>query len=204
MKSKKEHNTHSVEKKKLILASGSPRRKELLKQLGLSFRIVISGVQEKLNPRLSPRRQAEEISLQKALAVARKTSSGIILSADTIVVVDEQILGKPIDFRETKRFLKRLHGREHSVITGFTLLDIETKKRVTKSEETIVTMKRLSQGEIDSYIIKEETTDKAGGYAIQGIGSVLFEKISGDYFNVMGLPVHSVANELKKFGIYVL
>lgn len=201
---KKKKNLKHQETKKIILASGSPRRKELLKQIGLSFRVLVSNIDEKLNPRLSPRRQAEDLSLQKALAVSKKITSGIIISADTIVVVDDQILGKPVDFREAKRFLKILHGRNHSVITGFTILDTETKKRVTKAEETIVFMKKLSPEEIDGYIIREETTDKAGGYGIQGIGGVLFEKIDGDYYNVIGLPLFSLTNELKKFGVKVL
>jgi len=190
--------------RKLILASSSPRRKELLKQLGLSFRVIPSNIEEKLNPRHKPSRQAEELSIQKARAISKKHKDAIIIAADTLVVIDNEILGKPIDFREAKRFLRKLSGRDHNVITGFTILDMKTSKRVTRSIITKVTMKKLTQSEIDNYIIQVDPTDKAGGYGIQGIGGVLFEKIDGDYSNILGLPLFHIYQELKKFGIRIL
>lgn len=191
-------------KRKIILASSSPRRKELLSSVGLSFRVVPSNIDEKLNPRHKPQRQAEELSLQKALAVSKKYDDAIIIGADTLVVIDDDILGKPVDFRKTKQFLKKLSGKKHQVVTGFTIIDTKSRNRVTKSETTDVYMKKLTKREIDQYIIKEETTDKAGGYAIQGIGCVLFERIEGDYFNIVGLPLYKLSEELKKFKIFIL
>lgn len=190
--------------KKIILASSSPRRKELLNTLNLRFRVVVSGVDEKFNPRFKPRRQAEELSLQKALVVVKKISDGIVIAADTLVVLEDQVFGKPIDFREAKRFLKKLSGKTHMVITGVTIIDTTSRKRETFSEVTYVTMKKLSQEDIDHYVVREETTDKAGGYAIQGIGSVLIEKIDGDYTNVVGLPLFSLTQSLRKFRVNVL
>lgn len=191
-------------KRKIILASGSPRRKELLKSVGLTFRVVSSRIDEKLNPRLKPQRQAEELSLQKAVAVSKKYDDAVIIAADTIVVIDDEILLKPVDFREAKRFLRKLAGRKHQVITGFTIIDTNSRKRITKSAVTDVYMKHLTKREIDSYILREETSDKAGGYGIQGLGAVLFEKIEGDYFNIVGLPLYSLSEELKKFEIFLL
>ncbi len=196
--------------KLIVLASTSSRRKTLLKQLGLEFIVISSKVSEKLNPRLKPKGQAEALSLQKAMAVAdiyRHTKNGgspLIIGADTIVSIDDEILGKPKSAREAKRMLKKLSGKIHCVITGFTIIDMGSRKIVTKSIETVVHFKKLNVLEISEYIKKEKFLDIAGSYAIQGLGAVFVEKIDGDYFNVVGLPLHALTVELRKFGVEVL
>jgi septum formation protein len=190
--------------KKIILASQSPRRKQLLTQLDVQFTVVPSYIEEKMNARLKPRSQAENLSLQKATTVAQKYKDAIIIAADTLVVIDNEILGKPKDVTDAKRMLKKLSGKTHVVITGYTIIDTETNKTITNSEESKVFMKKLSNKEIENYIKKENVFDKAGAYAIQGFGSLIIEKIEGDYSNVVGLPLFSMFHELKHFGISLL
>ncbi len=190
--------------KTVILASASPRRKRLLKLLGLEFRIIPSDIPEKLNPRYKPKRQAEILSLQKARAVAAKQNNALVIGADTLVIIDMEVIGKPKDAKDARRILKKLSGRTHSVITGFTIIDTASKKTVSKSVETKIRFKKLNDREIKNYVEKEKPFDNAGAYMIQERGSVLVEKIEGDYFNVVGLPLHRLSEELKKFGVYVL
>ncbi len=189
--------------RRIILASESPRRKRLLKQLDIDFEVVPSEIEEKLNPRLKPKGQAELLSKEKAKAVAAKYNDAIIIAADTIIALEDEVLVKPQDGRDARRILKKLSGKVHTVITGFTILDTENQKKITKSVETKVFFKNLQEKEIRSYIEKENLLDKAGAYAIQGIGVVFVEKIEGDYFNVVGLPLFALARELKKFGITI-
>ena len=208
--------------KKIILASSSPRRKALLHQIGLSFETIKPEVEEKLNPRLKPRGNAEQLSLKKALAVRDILNSQsvnskkrlgirgnggdgfIIIAADTFVVLDGEIIGKPGDKKEAKKILLKLSGRGHIVVTGFTILDTTSKKSITKSIVTKVYFNKLSLSEIDSYIKTGEPMGKAGSYGMQGIGAVFIEKIEGDPFNVIGLPLQIVCEELKKFGVRFL
>ena len=194
--------------KSIILASTSPRRSTLLKQLGLKFTVVPSLIEEKFNPRLRPRGQAEALSLKKAQEVADKISAkkaaAVIIAADTFISINDDVLGKPKDDRGARRMLRRLSGKKHSVITGFTIIDTVTKKSVSKSVETFVYFRKLSEKEICDYVKIEKLSDKAGSYAIQGIGAILVEKIEGDYFNIVGLPLNSLALELRKFGVEVL
>lgn len=196
--------------KVIVLASSSTRRKSLLRQLGLKFIVIPSLVEEKFNPRLKPRGQAKALSLKKAEAAferyieKKNRGSGVIIAADTIVAVDSEVLGKPKDKIEAKKMLKKLSGREHSVITGFSIIDTASKKTLTKSVETKVRFRRLSERDIKEYIGREKILDKAGAYAIQGVGSIFVEKIEGDYFNVVGLPIKALVLELRKFGISVL
>lgn len=189
--------------KKLILASGSPRRRQLLTQVGLKHRVSPSNIDEKLNPRLQPKSQVEKLSLQKAQAVIHKHSDSIILAADTVVVLNGEILGKPTNKEHAFRMLKKLSGTEHTIITGFTIIDTETKKTITKSKESKVRIKQLTEKEIHAYLETEEYKDKAGSYAVQERGAAFVEDIQGDYFNIVGLPLHDVLKELKKFGITI-
>lgn len=195
--------------KTIILASKSQRRKSLLRQMGIKFVVIPSLADEKLNPRLKPKGQAEALSLKKAESVAQKYQKvneqqpAIIISADTIVAVNDEVLGKPKSEKESRQMLRKLSGKKHSVITGFTILDIESKKIVTKSIETYVYFRNISEREINLYIKKEKLSDKAGSYAIQGIGAVFVERIDGDYNNIVGLPLYSLAGELRKFGVEV-
>lgn len=190
--------------KKIILASGSPRRKKLLKQLGLEFVIDASNIDEKLNPRYRPRKQVESLSLQKATAIAQKYDDALIIAADTMVALNGEIFGKPKDYKDAVRTLKKLSGTVHSVVTGFTLMDTKTKKTVTKSTELQVTFKQLTPKEIAHYIEKEKPFDRAGSYAMESLGAVLIEKMEGDYFGGVGLSLSALRKELKKFGILII
>lgn len=190
--------------KQIILASSSPRRKKLLEQLGLTIKVVPSNIDEKLNPRLKPKSQAETLSLEKAKAVSGKYKDAIVLAADTIVYIGEEILGKPANADDAKRMLRKLSGKQHSVITGFTIISTADRKIITDSVETKVTFRKLTESEIKNYVKKENTLDKAGAYGAQGFGSLIIEKIDGDFFNVVGLPVSKIIPLLKKFGIEVL
>jgi septum formation protein len=190
--------------KKLILASSSPRRKQLLEQIGLEFEIHPSDIEEILDPALNPREQVESLSQQKATVVASKFKNAIILAADTMVALDGEVYGKPKDRDDAIRMLKKFSGGTHSIVTGFTIIDTETKKSVTKSTETKVWFREMNEKEIESYIEKEKPFDKAGAYAIHELASVFVEKVEGDFFGGVGLSVYLVAEELKKFGIEVL
>ena len=173
-----------------ILASQSPRRKILLKQIGLKFRVIPSHVSEVLSPNQSPRDNAKRIAIDKASEVASRLRRGVVIGADTIVVLDHHILGKPTSKDDAKRMLKLLSGREHSVYTGFALIDVESKKHMEGVEETKVRFRMLDDKEIVSYIDSGSPMDKAGSYGIQDdFGAVFVEKINGCYYNVVGLPL---------------
>ena len=190
--------------KKIILASQSPRRKQLLEQIGLKFEIDPSNYEEDMTLKMEPAKLAEFLSLGKAKDVAERHKDAVIISADTIVAVDEEVFGKPKTPERSKYMLEKLSGRAHSVITGFTIIDTETNKQISKSVETKVYFKNLSEQEIDLYIATGEPLDKGGGYAIQRLAALFVEKIEGDYFNIVGLPIIPLAQELKNFGIKIL
>lgn len=190
--------------KQLILASGSPRRKELLGQIGLTFKVVVSNFEEDESATSNPHRRAQLLSLGKARAVASKYKNAIIIAADSFVAFKGKVLSKPGSKVRAAKMLRMLSGKPHPLITGFTILDSKTGKRVTKSAETKVYMKKLSKKDIDDYIKTGEPLDKAGAYGIQGKGAIFVEKIQGDYSNVVGLPIPMVAAELKKFGVKIL
>jgi len=191
--------------KKLVLASASPQRKELLAKLGLKFEVEPSNYEEEAPPStISPHDLAKQNSLAKARAVAAKYQGAIVIAADTIGVFQGKILGKPHTEAEAKKMLKILSGRSHLVITGFTIIDDESGKTISKSVATKVYFRKLTPKEIDAYIKTGEPLDKAGAYAIQGLGSIIVEKIEGDYFNVIGLPLSALAESLKEFGVKVL
>ncbi len=192
------------ETKKIILASASPRRKELLELIGLQFKVDLGDYKEDINLKLSPHELARALSLEKAKSVAGKYNNAIIIAADTFVIIRGQILGKPHTEEEAKRMLVLLDGATHSVITGFTILDTDTGKKISRSVETKVTFKKLTEKEIDAYVKTKEPLDKAGAYAIQGLGSILVKRIEGDYFNVIGLPLCPLVECLAEFGIRIL
>ena len=184
----------------IILASGSPRRKQLLAQMGLeTFRVISSDADETVEPGLSPARIVEILSARKAEAVADHTKpGGLVIAADTIVALDGAVLGKPNDGLEAFRMLSALSGRRHQVYTGVTLL--RDGERRTEHEVTTVTFRELTQDDITRYIATGEPMDKAGAYGIQGYGALLVERIEGDYFNVMGLPVCRLGRMLAGMG----
>ena len=189
--------------KKIILASASPRRKELLEKIGLQFTVDPSGCAEDASAGLEPHELIRRISIDKANAVAGKYTDAVIIAADTIGVIEDKILGKPHTAKEAVKMLRAISGKPHLVITGFTVLDTATHRRVTHTVDTKVYIKPLSTAEIEAYVQTGEPLDKAGAYAIQGRGAVIVEKIEGDFYNVMGLPLAALAETLKEFGIDV-
>ena len=188
----------------IILASASPRRKELLEKIGLVFIVDPSQYSEDLNSKLTPQDLALSISEGKARAMAAKYPDAIIIAADTIGVIGSRIIGKPHTSAEAVKMLRLLSGKSHQVITGLTVLDSNNDMKVSKTLQTRVYFKELSDDEIAAYVKTGEPLDKAGAYAIQGLGSIFVEKINGDYYNVMGLPLNALAEILKEFGIQVL
>ncbi len=190
--------------KKIILASSSPRRKDLLLQIGLKFEIDPSNYQEDMTLKMNPKKLAEYLSLGKVKNVAQRHKDSIIIAADTFCVLDKEVLGKPRTKENAKIMLQKLSGKVHSVITGFTIIDTETNKQVSKSIETKVYFKPISNKEIDAYIASGGPLEFAGAYAIQHLGGLFVEKIEGDYFNIVGLPILPLTVELKKFGINIL
>jgi len=192
------------EQRKIILASASPRRKEILKMTGLKFSVEAGDYEEDMALALKPRQLARFLSSEKARAIAVKYANALVIAADTFIIFKGSLLGKPHTREEARRMLDLLNGRAHSVITGFTIIDTSTRKKVSRSVETRVYFRKLAVKEIESYIKTGEPLDKAGAYAIQGTGALLVKKIEGDYFNVMGLPLSSLTEALKKFGVYVL
>ena len=174
--------------------------------LGLTFEVIPSNIDEELDPKLSPRQQVESLSKQKAEAVALqvKNKNVLIIAADTMVALGNELIGKPQDEKDAKRILTKLGGTQHVVVTGFTLLDTETNKSVTRSTETKIWFRKISSSEMDAYIKREQPFDKAGGYAIHELAAIFMEKIEGDDSGVTGLSVFLLAKELKKFGISVL
>jgi len=189
---------------KIILASTSPRRKELLEKLGLPFEIIPSDYEEDMNLDMHPLELAKFLSLGKAQAVAGKNVSSLVIGADTFVALGEKLLGKPKNIEEAKNMLREISGQMVSVITGFTLIDSDTGQTVSEVVETKIYIKKLSDEEIDNYIKTGEPLDKAGAFAIQGVGAVFIEKIEGDFLATVGLPLFALANRLKEFGIKVL
>lgn len=190
--------------KKIILASESPRRQEILKLTGLKFSVCASAYEEDLNLPLRPRELARYLSRKKAEAVSNKYKDTIIIAADTFIVFKNKLLGKPHNEQDAERMLMTLNGQAHSVITGFTIMDTGNNKIISRSVETKVYFKKLTREDISAYVRSKEPLDKAGAYAVQGLGAVFIEKIEGDFFNVMGLPLFALTGSLKKFGIYVL
>ena len=190
--------------RKIVLASASPRRKELLQKIGLKFEVDAGNCAEEIDPALKPDEIVRRISIEKAHAVASRHKDAVIIAADTIGVIGTKLLGKPHTVVEARKMLAQISGKSHEVITGFTVLDTATNKIVSGTVSTAVYVKKLSKQEIDAYVRTGEPLDKAGAYGIQGLGAVIVEKIEGDYYNVVGLPLNALAEALREFGISVL
>lgn len=184
----------------MILASGSPRRKEILEGFGFNIRIEVLETEEK-SDKIHPIDIAKEIAYEKGIEVAKKNSGEYVVSADTIVVLDEDILGKPKDKKEAVETLEALSGRNHKVITAFALFNIDKGIEKVEAVETEVKIKELTPEEINWYVESGEPLDKAGSYGIQGLGNVLVEGIEGDFYNVMGFPLSKFYDTLKRLGI---
>lgn len=180
----------------VILASASPRRRELLTLAGVDFTVKTADVEEKTVPGLTPEDTVKQLAEIKATAVAEKNPSCTVIGADTVVASDGKILGKPKTCEEAYEMLKSLSGKTHHVYTGVCI--VKNKEKAVFAEETAVTFYELSDDEIYSYVDTGDCYDKAGAYGIQSGGCTLVKKIDGDYFNVVGLPVARLVRELKK------
>ena len=181
-----------------ILASKSPRRKELLKNIGVNAEVVTANIDESKLRDLPPEKMVTELAMLKAADVARSfRGSTIVIGADTAVVLEGKVFGKPKSMDEAKKMLRTLSGKTHEVYTGYCVFDCSDASAVSKYEVTKVTFRALSEDEIDSYVKTREPMDKAGAYGIQKKGSVFIKKIDGDYFNVVGLPVCALTELLK-------
>lgn len=185
----------------IILASQSPRRRELLERMGITqFKIIPAQGEERADPNLSPAQLVEELSRQKAAEVAAKADSGsLVIAADTVVALDGRVLGKPRDREDAFAMLSALQGRRHEVYTGLTVR--REDRTVTVHEMTQVLFRPLTEEEIRAYIATGEPMDKAGAYGIQGYGAQLVERVSGDFYTVMGLPVCRLSLLLGQFGV---
>ncbi len=193
-----------IDTKKIILASKSPRRRELLEQLGLSIKIVPPNTDEAGISIKNPEKYVKELSFLKAKNISLFYPNDWTLGADTIVVVDDQILGKPRSKTDAIEMLNTLNNCEHSVFTGFSIVNQKKKCIITQSVETKVFFKRLNPQEIQWYVNTGEPFDKAGSYGIQGIGAFLVKRISGSYSNVVGLPVCEVIETLMNLNVIQL
>ena len=187
----------------IVLASASPRRKELLEKIGLKFVMEPSDIEEDTDSGLEPHELVRQISLKKAKTVGANHKNAIIIAADTIGVIGNKILGKPHTLNKAAEMLNEISGRPHLVITGLTVLDTTTNKSVSRVVETVVFIKKLNKQEISAYMKTGEPLDKAGAYAIQGMGAIIVERIEGDFYNVMGLPLQALTEILQEFGVDV-
>jgi septum formation protein len=186
---------------KLILASASPRRAQILRDAGVSFSILSSAVDETPYPNETPQQMVQRLASAKAeLVAARAVGPAILVAADTVVVVDGQILSKPRSTEDARRMLQLFSGRTHSVITGVSVIRLPEMERRQFIETTLVTFARLSPDEISHYLSTEEPYDKAGAYAIQGYAGRYIPRIEGCYFNVVGLPLAHLVAVLHEIG----
>lgn len=192
----------------IILASTSPRRQELIASLRVPFVVQPSHVDEDTPVTWSPREIVEGLALRKAEAVyqssVRETKPSIIVGSDTIVLLDNEVLGKPMNDQDAFRMLLSLQGRTHQVYTGVACIDVLTGRTLVKHKVTSVTMKSLSDQTIQAYVNSGEPLDKAGSYGIQGLGATFIDKIDGCYFNVVGLPLSLLSDMLSELGMEVL
>jgi septum formation protein len=184
---------------RVVLASGSPRRHQLLNLIGIEHEVNPSNIDETMRPREAPRRHAERLAREKASMVAVRDPDLITIGADTVVVVNRKVLGKPADTSDAARMLGILSGREHTVITAVAVA--RGRKLRSAIEEVRVKFRRLRDDEIEAYIATGEPMDKAGAYGIQGFGATLVERIEGDYFAVMGLPLVRLVGLMRDVGV---
>ena len=186
---------------KLLLASNSPRRGELLVQAGFAFEIFAPRISERFDVDLTLRELTALNAIRKALAAARRHPKNIVLAADTLVAIDDQVLGKPKDKDEAVAMLERLSGRAHDVCTSVFVCELAGAKSTSFYEISHVRFRRLSRDKIDNYLERVNPLDKAGAYAAQGFGREIIEKIDGSYTNVVGLPMEKTIAALREFGI---
>ena len=189
---------------RLILASASPRRAQLLKQIGVEFELAPSQVQEWPHPDEAPSDYITRIARAKVIAVARKREAGLVIGADTVVVLEGRMLGKPVDENNARTMLRHLSGKWHAVMTGVALYDVATRQEVADFDKTLVMFAPLTDWEIDWYVKSGEPMDKAGAYGIQGLGALFVEEIAGNYYNVVGLPLPLLYRLARRLGYSLL
>ncbi|WP_394861821.1 Maf family protein [Paraclostridium bifermentans] len=181
----------------IILASGSPRRKEILENTNLKFSVITSDIDERIFENEEPIQLVLRLAFEKCMSVAQNNPSDLVIGADTIVVLDNEILGKPKNEEEAFNTLSKLSNREHQVITGMSMVNLENEKKIVDYAISNVKFKKLTDQDIKDYISTKECLDKAGSYGIQGYGALLVEEIKGDYFNIVGLPISKLSDILK-------
>ena len=192
---------------KIILASGSPRRKDILNMLGIPFDVIVSDADESVPEGTAPGEMVKELSLRKAEAVSKNLSGeAIVIGSDTVVYLDNEILGKPKDGADAYAMLEKLSGRTHIVYTGITVIfkSDSGEKAVSAVDATEVTFKKLAPENISAYIASEEPFGKAGAYAVQGIGSIFIERINGDFFTVVGMSPKVLSGILESQDIDIM
>jgi septum formation protein len=187
--------------RKIVLASSSLRRQEILATAGLPFEVENSGYDEDQAPPLPPREFVKYLALEKARVVAARHPSAIVIGADTVVVLNNEIFGKPHTEETMREMLYTLSGTHHLIITGIAIIDTQSRKEISRVEETQIKFRALSPQEIDVYVASGEGLEKAGGYALQGGAASFIEKLEGDPLNGVGLPLSALLDELKKFGV---
>lgn len=185
----------------IILASTSKQRYDILKRTGIPFAVEDSGYEEDLTLPLAPGDLVQYLAEGKAAAVAARHEDALIIGADTVVVCDGQIFGKPLTAERAREMLHALSGKTHSILTGFVIIDTKTARKAGRTIETRVSFRTLSDEQIDLYVATGEPLRKAGAYAIQGTGAQFVEKLKGEMDNVVGLPLAALLEELAKFGI---
>jgi len=192
---------------RLVLASASPRRRALLARLGVAFAVVPSDVDETLPPDLPPDHGATELARRKAQAVAARLAGAgapaVVLAADTLVVLDGQPFGKPTSRTDARRMLRALRGRTHEVVTGLAVVETATGHETVETVVSRVHMREFDDAELEAYLLSGEPDDKAGAYAVQGVGGRLVARVEGSYTNVIGLPVRATARLLRLAGLTV-
>ena len=187
--------------RKVVLASASRWREELLKKAGFRFTIDVSGHKENIRQKLSPEALVKRLALEKAFAVAARYPDAIVIGADTVAVFRGRVIGKPKNAKEARNILKRLSGKRHVLVTGFVIMDTKTGRITAKAVNTGVEFRTLSDEEIRRYVQTGEPMTVAGGYAIQGGGASFASRIEGDFYNIVGLPLAAVIEELRKFAV---
>ncbi len=195
----------SIQSAAVVLASASPRRQELLRQVGIPFVVDPSDAPETIQPEWSVSEIAQRLAERKAFDVAaRHPEADVVIGADTVVVLGESVLGKPVDAADAKRMLAQLSGQTHQVYTGYALVAPKRSRDLSGAECTQVRFRVLEDEEIARYVVSKEPMDKAGAYAIQGLASLFVERIEGDYFNIVGLPIMQVNLALRQLGWRVI
>lgn len=186
-------------KKRLVLASNSPRRITLLKMAGYHFDIIPHTIEEDIHCEIFPEKLVRNLAFLKTRDVAGKVDDALVISADTIVVHKENILGKPKDTRDAKRILTMLSGSRHDIITAVCVIDVPSKKKLLRIDRTRIKMREITKDEIETYVRSGEPMDKAGAYAVQGEGKKFVEKMDGSFSNAVGLPLETVRKMLNNF-----